>query len=268
MSATDYSLDSSLFEPTGKPESIKVVTPGLIDKHLIQVLACARRDNRVIFQGDIVLSKVSDLTIFDRFRATAESFGLGFGFSSRDHKWPMGVIPYTYRQELEEIVVAAIDHWQAKTPIRFVPYTGEQSAFVLFSDEGGFNSSPIGYKPGLNTVTLVPGVSLGTAIHEIGHLVGLWHENCRVDHEQHIKIHWENISEEFHDQFRPLDGMEAFGDYDLGSQMHYSEDAFAKETGLITISALDGSKFGNTIGLSDGDIAAVEQMYDLANSIS
>ena len=85
----------------------------------------------------------------------------------------------------------AIEHWETATCFRFVESTDETD-FVTFRPGDGCRSS-VGRKGGEQYVTLSPGCSTGNTIHEIGHAVGLWHEQMRADRDIHLLVYWDNI---------------------------------------------------------------------------
>ena len=71
--------------------------------------------------------------------------------------------------------------------------------------------------------------TVGNAIHEIGHTVGLWHEQSRSDRDQFVKINYQNIvpGMEFNFDQQISDGDDR-GHYDYDSIMHYPTWAFSK----------------------------------------
>src|SRR5436190_560358 len=64
--------------------------------------------------------------------------------------------------------------------------------YVKFVDGSGCSSS-VGRVGGVQQVTLNSACSTGNAIHEIGHAVGLWHEQSRSDRDSFVTINYGNI---------------------------------------------------------------------------
>jgi len=59
-------------------------------------------------------------------------------------------------------------------------------------------------------------------IHELGHLVGLWHEHARYDRDGHVIILWKNMKEKVEHNFDKQRSMRLLAPYDLSSIMHYN----------------------------------------------
>ena len=93
----------------------------------------------------------------------------------------------------------------------------------------------------------------GKIIHELGHVIGFWHEHTRPDRDDHIEILWENIRRSRVRDFdkRPPSHIDSLGvPYDLGSIMQYPLDAFSKNE-EPTIRVLD-TNFTGVVGQRDG----------------
>ena len=78
---------------------------------------------------------------------------------------------------------------------------------------------------GKQSLWISAGCGLGGAIHELGHVLGFWHEQSRPDRDTYVTILWENIVTGKEDQFQKyshmlVDSREV--DYDYDSVMHYS----------------------------------------------
>ena len=51
-------------------------------------------------------------------------------------------------------------------------------------------------------LSLGPGcVHHGVVLHELLHSLGLWHEQSRLDRDDHVRIRWENIRSGMEDNF-------------------------------------------------------------------
>lgn len=177
------------------------------------------------------------------------------------YRWNNKTLPYTVDKNLPnaERVSDAIAHWRSKTSINFVKRTNEED-FVTFRAGSGCSSS-VGRQGGQQFVTLGPECTAGNCIHEIGHTLGLWHEQSRIDRDLFTRINFQNIIPGMeHNFFQHVhDGID-LGDYDYGSIMHYPKDAFSKN-GQPTIEPVGGQAIGQREGLSPGDINSIKLLY-------
>jgi hypothetical protein len=180
------------------------------------------------------------------------------------YRWPGGLIPYEVQPDIQPVVDEAIKHWQERTSIRFIARTPANAAshpnYISFEVGNGCFSA-VGMQGGSQMISIGLGCGIGQAIHEIGHAVGLWHEQSREDRDQFVRIAWENIIPNMEHNFdQHITDGDDIGPYDYDSVMHYPASAFSSN-GLNTIVALGGQPIGQRNGLSDTDVAAVLQLY-------
>lgn len=86
--------------------------------------------------------------------------------------------------------------------------------------------STVGRIGGKQEVSLGDGCDLlGVVSHEIGHILGFWHEHSRPDRDKYIHINYLNIMINMETNFNklPTSYVDDYGvAYDLGSALHYS----------------------------------------------
>ena len=217
-------------------------------------------DGRAIFEGDIDLGLSEALAVQKQTRAQQEGLAfLGIGISGIGFRWPNGVVPFTIDANLpaQHRVTDAIRDWEGFTQVRFVARTHEPN-WVTFRPNAGC-SSQVGMVGNQQFVNLAATCTIGNVRHEIGHLLGLFHEQSREDRDDFIQVQQANIiPANLNDFAQHITDGDDIGPYDYGSVMHYSATAFSSN-GMPTITA--PRPIGQREYISDGDIAAVHHMY-------
>lgn len=225
----------------------------------------AEVDGLAIFEGDIVLGRVEDLEADTQAcrRFERRSRGLRGDVVPGDwSRWPGGVIPYEIDPALPEParVTDAIAHWHERTPLRLVPRSGEGDYLCFIPAD--VCDSPVGRQGGRQEIRLAPGCDRGSAIHEIFHTVGAWHEQSREDRDFFVQVLWENIEPAKRHNFdQHINDNDDVGPYDYDSIMHYRRDAFSANGGYTIVPLQYGAEIGQRSHLSDLDIEAVKYMY-------
>ncbi|XP_047127982.1 low choriolytic enzyme [Hydra vulgaris] len=212
-------------------------------------------ENNNLFEGDMVVTP-----------GDVKSNGYASIIGGR---WPNNIVPYELRRMSSSnhvYVLRAIDEYHKHTCLKFVKRTNEDAYLSFFP--GGGCSSLVGYMRGrVNEVSLAGGcLQLGTVLHEIGHSIGLYHEQSRPDRDEHVNILWNNIASNMRYNFDKFDRntINSLGfPYDYHSMMHYDETAFGN--GRVTITTKDPSKqkiIGRAQGFSTMDIQQINAMYN------
>ena len=234
-------------------------------------------NGRAVFEGDIVIGTVDEIAAAEEegqrrlrsrrvFDAVPEEPAPGMVVRGcvivgSQYRWPNRLIPYTIDSGLpnQARVTDAIQHWEDNTPIRFKVRDSETAYVTFISDPEGCWSY-VGRQGNQQHIGLAAGCSTGNCIHEIGHAVGLWHEQSREDRDSFVTIHWENIeADKAHNFNQQIADGDDVGPYDYDSLMHYGRTAFSTNGDTITPPA--GVTIGQRTGLSTGDIQAVVYMY-------
>ena len=241
-------------------------------------------DGLAIVEGDIILGTPEELAPRDRQpAANAVAAGNPDRLSDRaklpapvttrdsaantdpDTRWPDGVVAYVIDEDLylPTRVHDAIEHWEEHTSIRFVERTDE-SNWVNFMkpDEPRLCASKIGMIGGEQNLSLADECRLAATIHEIGHAVGLWHEQEREDRDSHVTVLYDNIDKRRVFNFmQDIVRQDDIGPYDYGSIMHYGAFDFSRNNRPTIETIPPGLVIGQRVGLSPGDIDAVSRLY-------
>lgn len=166
--------------------------------------------------------------------------------------------PYTKR-----LIQAALRHWEATTNVRFYNATGQPThddtynidyPYIYFCNGDG-NDSNVGRIGGKQVIHLASLQTIGTVIHEIGHAIGLYHEQQRNDRDNYVTVDINNVDKDSRGNFEKITkNYYNMGGFDFSSIMLYSSYDFAIDSKKPTMTKKDGSTFvAQRNGLSDGD---------------
>jgi hypothetical protein len=129
--------------------------------------------------------------------------------------------PNNWEQALRESAQCNADQAVFITGIETGPNGG------CWSRLGKIDLTDKGFTQGLNLATGCK--SLGTTLHELGHVFGMDHEQSRPDRDTYVKVYTDRINNNGKGQFGIAQKEDTHRPYDVLSLMHYGKDDFLKK---------------------------------------
>ncbi len=211
---------------------------------------CSKINGQLIFQGDIVISEKT------------QTKGVAIN-EEESGRWKNNTVVYKIDEGFrkKERIAQAIEMYYAQTNIKFKERTNEPN-YVLFKYHPRGCNSYLGMVGGEQIINIADWGTAGNVAHEIGHALGLFHEQSHPNRDKFIKVNVENIIEGYEHNFEKYDVANYYTEnYDFGSIMAYPSSAFSKN-GKPTMVKLDGKEFGwQREKFSTRDIEILNRLY-------
>jgi len=224
---------------------------------------------KAVYQGDILLDHVQDS--LNAWPNGAVGDSLGVAYSS--YLWPKvgGIVSIPYMIQvgsgdmtnLNNAITAFNSTFGGV--IQLVAYTN-QTDYVNFyfdpSNTSGVCEAYEGRVGGEQTVGGSGTCAMATILHELGHTLGVWHEQSRPDRNSYVNVNYGAVIKASRSNFDQLaDNNQDMTLYDYASVMEYPAFSFSRNGEPCIESIPAGIPLSNSAGYSAGDIDGILRLY-------
>jgi len=238
-----------------------------------------------IYEGDIVLGTAAELEAArlsvtrapERKGPIADSAAIAY----QSGRWPIvsgvGRVPYTISARDQAVSSALANINKAITQfdtqlvgvIQFVPATPSDTYYAEFDlDPANMNGVCEAYEGYQAIAGQIVGGSIlctvPTILHEMGHVIGLWHEQSRSDRNTYVQFLESNIDKPQITNFDQLADNEVdVGLYNYASLMHYYAFAFSRDGVSPTLESIPaGIPLSSQLPeYTSGDVDGITRLY-------
>ena len=239
-----------------------------------ELVNCTKINGKYIYQGDIILE---DPTTMNGARRKAA------GINELSKRWPYNTVYYTINSNFKNTdrIYNAIKEYHDKTNLKFVQRTNENNYIEFIYDKEGCFSN-IGMIGNKQDIAIADWGATKEVIHEIGHAIGLLHEQSKAGRDDFVTIIWDNIvNDKRHNFLEDKNSINTPG-FDYNSIMLYDSWGFSKfiktnskgenylsptDNTTATILKKDGTTFETEDNkhLSESDITLINSLYPPVN---
>ena len=241
-------------------------------------------DGRAVYQGDMILGTAADVAA-GRFAGGLASGGLrpqavtvAPNLTYASGLWPIvnGVVrvPYTVTAVDAANINAAIaeSNTQLANRVQWVPATANDINLVSFqfdsTDQSGSCEAIVGMGGGTQPIGGSGACTTVTILHEMGHALGLYHEQSRADRNTYINYMESNVDKPQHANFDIMQAEVDSGLYNYASIMEYGPFSFSRYGLSPVIETIPAGIVLSTDlpQYTTGDVDGIERLYGFTPS--
>jgi hypothetical protein len=216
-----------------------------------QTVNVAKVGDKIVYQGEVL----GDWTSGENLKAQAAIV--------TTRKWTNNTVPYVINAtaNTRAEVLQAVNHYNTRTNLRWVARTN-QSDYVEFINVNDGCWSYVGRIKGKQQISLdSDGCGLSGALHEMGHALGLHHEQSRPDRDKYVRVRLDLIAPDDRHNWDIESESRGFGNYDYYSIMHYDLYYGNKKVIDVLQPGINENLIGNGQSLTTTDISGVNYLY-------
>lgn len=220
---------------------------------------------RAIYQGDILLDHV------EQSPNNHQSQSLGVAYAS--YLWTkvgsVYEIPYTIDPSSGDLtnLNAAISQFNSTFSgiIQLVAYSGQANYIDFDFDPNNTSGECEAFEGMVGGEQVVGGsgtCTVATILHEMGHTVGVWHEQSRPDRNTYVNVNYGAVIKASRSNFdQLLDNDQELTPFDYASVMEYPAFSFSRNGEPCIESIPAGIPLSNPNGYSAADIDGILRLY-------
>ena len=244
-----------------QPTIIQALRPGSSKPSPMTIV---KRGDLAITEGDMVVGW---------YNQVMSEYSRDNAIRNPQMKWPKvnGKVTVPYRthpslpRQAQAALQQAIAEYNAKTCVRFVPHARERNFVTVFFGRGCY--SYVGdIQQGEQELSLGQGCEFkGTAVHELMHALGFYHEQSRPDRDQYITVNFQNVEQGLEGQFDICQDCSTQDiPYEYSSIMHYGAQAFTNNGWDTMVPKQRGAQLVEPYdkpGLTPLDVKKIHKLY-------